>query len=159
MKELIIRKYRIKNGEKRFELIDSPFNECTDIPKSFILTKNNDLRNKKAEYMMYCVDLKGIHFRSGVRSLRKNILYADRWWKSGRKSFIIIRYLGNNIIELHYFDGFCPENKTDRSAFLTYYFEDSGIANREFKTGPMSWEQKRYRRFKEYKQNRRRGLW
>jgi uncharacterized protein YerC len=132
MHDLIIRKYNFNKEKNRFELIDNVDNKCKDIPKSFVIQENNDIRNKKADYMMYCLDLVGQLFRTGLRILRSNIQYGDRWWPSERKSFMILRYLEKNTIEFHYFDGFCPINKEERSAFLTYYFNESKITGNEF---------------------------
>lgn len=145
MKNLIIANYSFDETHNRFVLVNTSIADCLDIPKTFYITNNEKKGKINAEYIMYCQDLIKIQFKSGMRILRRNILYGDRWWISGKKSFMILRYSSNDSVELHFFDGFCPLSKEERTVFLNYYLHESGIAGTQYKTHPPTWEQKRKR--------------
>ena len=128
MENLIIANYRFDESMNRFGLVQVLSNECLDIPNFFYVVKNGKMPNIKSQYIMYCQDLTGKPFQSGLRELRPNIFYGDRYWNPWTKSFIILRYLEKNTVELHYFDKECPKNVEERSPFVTWYFSESGIA-------------------------------
>ena len=142
----IITHYHFDVIEKGFLLVENTHQECMNTPVIIQIKKNEEKGKIKAEYRMYWLDLANHQFNSGLRRLRSDIYYGDRWQLGEPKSFMIIRYLGKNAIELHYFDGECPSNE-ERTAFLNWYFKEAGIAEDEFKTHPKSWEQKRRCRF------------
>jgi hypothetical protein len=133
----------IKNG---FLPLENTHQECMNIPVFIQILKNDEKSNVKAEYKMYWRDIANLPFKSGLRRLRSNIFYGDRWQEGEPKSFMIIRYQSTNTFELHYFDGDCPRND-ERTAFLNWYLKEAGIAEDEFKTHPKSWEQKKSYRY------------
>jgi hypothetical protein len=88
----------------------------------------NENERIKAGKILRAIDLNGINFPSGFRKVRSEIYYGDRFLKGEQKSLFIAKYRNKDSIELHFFEGFYPKTRSERSAFFTWYFEKASLA-------------------------------
>lgn len=141
MPKPIIAYYSFNEIKKNFRLIEGENHDCYDLPAYFNIKKCVQTPKFKADLLMKGRTVGFEPVLSGIRFLRENIQYGDLLNKRRtKKSFIILRYLDERNIELHFFDGFCPSDKWERSPYVTWYFKKSEIARPVFKKRPKKWD-------------------